>query len=157
MLDLELESAVTLAKSADATSKPKSFWYSEIRKHANRRRGPGQSVESAISKFIVDPDGAPLYKAMKLAKGPALGQTGAAGDPKPQTGRSGSDGDEDGGESEGMKTLRSIADKIREKHPELSKQQATVKALQTVEGARAALQERQNRLEKARRFSLTLG
>jgi hypothetical protein len=76
-------------------------------------------------------------------------QTGAPGDAKRQSGRSGSDGDS--GEREGMKTLRSIADKIREKHPELglSKGVAVALAIQTPAGAAAYLADKKARIRIA--------
>jgi hypothetical protein len=78
-------------------------------------------------------------------------QTGAPGDAKRQSGRSGSDGDDDSGEREGMKTLRSIADKIREKHPELglSKGVAVALAIQTPAGAAAYLADKKARIRIA--------
>jgi hypothetical protein len=133
MHDAELETTVALAKSAP-TDKPKSFWYSEIRKHANRRRLPGQSIESAVAKFIVDRDGAPLLRAMNLAKGAAL-----ASPEEP-------DADDSGGPTEGYKGLQGVAAKLRAADPTMSKQQATAAALRTPEGVRFALQDRKARL-----------
>jgi hypothetical protein len=83
-----------------------------------------------------------------LPSGP---QPGAAGFSKPQTGRSGNEAEPDGDESEGMKTLRAIADKIRERHPalNLSKSAAISLAMQTPQGAAAYLQDRRARTRVA--------
>jgi hypothetical protein len=134
-----LESLVSLAKSAP-TSKPRDFWWSEIRKTANRRRQPGQSIESAVAALIVDPDGAPLYKAMKVA--PVRSGDDIA---KSQ------ELDADDGTTEGLRKLHAIAEKLRVERPELrlSKSSAIALAIRTPAGAAAYLEDRKSRTRVA--------
>jgi hypothetical protein len=153
-LDLELEQAVEKLQKSDARLS-KADQYQQLRKFSNRARLPTETPEKAFVKFITaDPLGKQLYarfvqtKAIDFNVLPSGVNPGAGGDPKRQTG-SDADGDES---SRSLQTLHEIAVKIRARHPQLSPQQATAKALQTPEGARAALQERQDRLAKAQRI-----
>jgi hypothetical protein len=138
----EIEKISAIAKSAPET-KSKSEWYAELRKFANRRRQPGQSIESAFAKFIVDPDGRDMYKAYTLAKGAsvAIAKTGSDTD---------GDNDASNGETTHMQTLREIATAIQTKHPELrlTKSAAMAKAITTPEGARLYLLDKQARLRR---------
>lgn len=132
MHDQELEQVVTLAKSADATSKPRSFWWSEIRKHANRIRKSGQSIQSATAFFITkDADGVELFKAYNAAKPGVL-----AADDGP-------------GETRGvhLKALEEVAAAIQKKYPEqhLTKSAAIALAIQTPLGAQHYLADKRAR------------
>jgi hypothetical protein len=135
----QLESLVSLAKSAP-TSKPRDFWWGAIRKTANRRRQPGQSIESAVAALIVDPDGAPLYKAMKVA--PVRSGDDIAKSREP-------DADDSGGESEHMKALRLLVAALMAKDPTLTKASAMSKTILTTAGARLFLADRKARLRVA--------
>ncbi len=133
MHDPELETTIALAKSATATTKPKSFWYGELRKHANRRRQPGETVEKAFAKFITDPDGIPLYAAYKAARGPSVAF--------------GTEQDGGGAEvSEGLAGLRTIAAKLQASDPSLTGSAAMARAVKTPEGARLYMEDRRARV-----------
>jgi hypothetical protein len=151
--DLELEQAVAKMQKADKPME-KSEQYLALKKFANRQRQPQETEQQAFVKFITtDPYGKQLYRTYTQTKAtpdfnmlPSGHNPGAGGDPKRQTGA-----DDEDVESEGMKTLRSIADKIREKHPELglSKSAAVTLAIQTPAGAAAYLADRKARTRVA--------
>jgi hypothetical protein len=167
MYDKEAEQAVDEIRKDGVTPLSKAEQYSRLKRFAVRQKlSPSETDEAAFVRYITkDSSGKELYRTFTQTKGasfdasklPSGAQPGGHPTPKPQSGRD-RDGDEDAGaESPGLATLREISNQIRAKHPELSPQQATAKALQTVEGARAALQERQERLGKAARFAGLLG
>ncbi|HTA99370.1 MAG TPA: hypothetical protein VK804_02755 [Bradyrhizobium sp.] len=131
--DAELETTIALAKSAPG-NKTKSEWYAELRKHANRRRQPGETIEKAFAKFIEDPDGRPLYAAYKSAKGPSyVAPTEGSTAPPP-------------GSDSGLAKLKQIAAGLRASDGTLTAPQAMAKAILTPEGATAYLQDRRARI-----------
>jgi hypothetical protein len=139
--DAELETTIALAKSAPER-KTKSEWYAELRKHANRRRLPGETIEKAFAKFITDPDGIPLYKAYKATRGPSLSGSDIDGpDAAPVP-----DPDAVDGGSDGLKRLRAIANSLRAKDASLSHSAAMARAMKTPEGMKAALEDRRSRI-----------
>jgi hypothetical protein len=158
--DPELEKAVAICKSDEPQPLKKHEQYEQIRKFANRQRLPTETIEKAVTRFITqDPDGRALYKTFAMSKGasfdaaslPSGRQPGGTGTPKRQSGQD--SGDVDGppaaGETEHMRALRILAATLQAKDPTLSKYQAMAKTIQTVEGARLALADRQARLRVA--------
>lgn len=157
--DPDLEKAVALCKSDEPQPLKKHEQYERLKVFSNRQRLPTESPEQAFTRFITKtPEGQVLYKAFTKAKGASVAtghNAGAEGDPKRQTGND-ADGDIDGppadGETEHMRALRILAATLQAKNPTMSKQQALAKVIQTPEGARVALLERNARLSKAVRM-----
>lgn len=132
MYDPELEGAVAKMRKSDEPMS-KSDQYLQLKKFSNRQRAPTESVEKAFTRFITtDPDGKALYKAYTQSRGVSV--------PFAKTGND-ADGDNDAsnGETTHMQTLREIASKIQQKHPELglTKSSAMSLALTTEAGKQA--------------------
>src|SRR5450631_2397904 len=131
--DLELEQAVEKMQKSDAPPS-KADQYAQLKKFSNRARLPTESPEQAFAKFITtDPLGKQLYRTYTQTKGISV------------PAQTGSDADDNAGGSAGLQKLRKIAAELRAKDPKLSPQQATALAMQTPDGARAALEDRMSR------------
>jgi hypothetical protein len=140
MFDLELEQAVAKIQKSD-TPLSKSDQYAQLKKFSLRQRLPTESPEQAFTRLITtDPYGKALYKTYTQTKG-------ASFSPQPDETRAKSDG----GETEGMKTLKAIADQIRSKYPDLQlSKSAAISLAMTTDAGRAAYEaDRKSRLRVA--------
>jgi hypothetical protein len=147
MFDPELEQAVAKMQKSDAPMS-KADQYLQLKKFSNRQRTGTQSEHQAIAAFIEhDPLGRQLYRKYAQTRGVSV-----PSDIVKSGMQSGSDIDgPPDGETEHMKTLRSIATAIQTKHPELrlTKSSAMSLALTTEAGKAAYLADRQARLRAA--------
>src|SRR5258705_7279547 len=124
-------------KALQKSEKPlaKAEQYQLMRKFSLRQRTGSETEQQAFVRFMErDPYAKQLYRQYTETRGVSVPTVAKAADSEPD-------------ESDHMRKLHEIADKIREKYPEqhLTKSAAITLAIQTPAGAQAYLADKQTR------------